>query len=90
MWQRREYRWALVLVVWRGYMFLSTQKFEEEKLGKVERKVEPEKNKQLQVGVCLRNVGRSLAFSSQALFRCYDTYRHDHDYDHDEGDHRHD
>ena len=71
-------------------MFLSYQKFEEEKLGKVERKVEPEKNKQLQVGVCLRNVGRSLAFSSQALFRCYDTYRHDHDYDHDEGDHRHD
>ena len=45
MWQRREYRWALVLVVWRGYMFLSTQRLEEEKLGKVERKVEPEKNK---------------------------------------------
>ena len=44
MWQRRGYTWALVLVMWRGYMFLSTQKFEEEKLGKVERKVEPEKN----------------------------------------------
>ena len=75
---------------WQGYMFLSTQKFAEEKLGKVERKVEPEKNKQLQVGVCLRNVGRSLAFSFQAAFRYYDIYRHDHDYDHDEGDHRHD
>ena len=45
-------------------MFLSTQRLEEEKLGKVERKVEPEKNKQLQVGVCLRTVGRSSAFSS--------------------------
>ena len=60
----REYKWALVLVMWRGYMFLSTQKFEEEKLGKVERKVEPEKQRQLQVGVCLGTVGRSSAFSS--------------------------
>ena len=81
----REYKWALVLVMWRGYMFLSTQKFEEEKLGKVERKVEPEKQWQLQVGVCLGTVGRS-----SAPFRFYDIDRHDHDYDHDEdnADHR--
>ena len=48
----------------RLHVLVHSKNFEEEKLGKVERKVEPEKQWQLQVGVCLRTVGRSSAFSS--------------------------
>ena len=44
----------------RLHVLVHSKNFDEEKLGKVERKVE----RQLQVGVCLRTVGRSSVFSS--------------------------
>ena len=73
----------------RGYMFLSTQRLEEEKLGKVERKVEPEKKGAATSGRLSENCGTVVSFF---LFVPYagDDGRHDHDYDHGEGNHRHD
>ena len=70
-------------------MFLSTQKLEEEKLGKVERKVEPENTTAATSGRLSENCGTVVSFF---LFVPYagDDDRHDHDYDHDEdnADHR--
>ena len=69
---------------------MSIQSLEEEKLGKVERKVEPEKAVAATSGRLSENCGTVVSFSILAPFRYYDIDRHDHDYDHDEdnADHR--
>ena len=71
----------------RLHVLVHSKNFEEEKLGKVERKVEPEKTTADTSGRLSEKCGTVVSFFLLAPFRYYDIDRHDHDYDHDEGDH---